>query len=242
MPAACSRTRTPAWPPCLTPRRTRPTPPRQAGANDYVTKPFGQKELVARIQAQLRTREFSQGCRIAAAAAAAAGAAGAAAAAAPAAPPAAAGGAGAADAAAGPRQRAGAAPAAGSSGSGGADMQRKVDELQRQLRETQHQLAALAAAAGSPAALAAVQAAVGAAAAPAPASQADPLPAFAPAANGTTIDHSGSSSLDSGSPPRTSAEELPPQPAAAPDSGGMPLSVCRGSATSRDSGASMAAA
>jgi DNA-binding response OmpR family regulator len=41
----------------------------QAGANDYVTKPFGRNELVARIQAQLRTREFSQGVRASLAAA-----------------------------------------------------------------------------------------------------------------------------------------------------------------------------
>ncbi|PSC67347.1 Non-motile and phage-resistance [Micractinium conductrix] len=33
----------------------------QAGGNDYVSKPFGQKELVARIQVQLRTRNFAQG-------------------------------------------------------------------------------------------------------------------------------------------------------------------------------------
>eukprot|EP00887_Chlorella_sp_A99_P003023 scaffold9.g3023.t1 len=32
----------------------------RAGANDYVTKPFGQRELIARIEAQLRTKQFTE--------------------------------------------------------------------------------------------------------------------------------------------------------------------------------------
>lgn len=32
----------------------------QAGANDYITKPFGQRELVARILTQLRTKSFAE--------------------------------------------------------------------------------------------------------------------------------------------------------------------------------------
>jgi signal transduction histidine kinase/FixJ family two-component response regulator len=32
----------------------------QAGANDYITKPFGQRELVARILTQLRTKSFTE--------------------------------------------------------------------------------------------------------------------------------------------------------------------------------------
>ena len=32
----------------------------QAGANDYITKPFGQRELVARILTQLRTKTFAE--------------------------------------------------------------------------------------------------------------------------------------------------------------------------------------
>ncbi|GAB4816203.1 hypothetical protein N2152v2_003249 [Parachlorella kessleri] len=33
---------------------------RQAGGNDYVTKPFGQKELIARIESQLRIKQFTE--------------------------------------------------------------------------------------------------------------------------------------------------------------------------------------
>ena len=36
----------------------------QAGGSDYVCKPFAQKELVARIQAQLRTRMYCRGVRL----------------------------------------------------------------------------------------------------------------------------------------------------------------------------------
>lgn len=43
----------------------------QAGANDYITKPFGQRELVARILTQLRTKSFAEAAAARAAAAAA---------------------------------------------------------------------------------------------------------------------------------------------------------------------------
>lgn len=44
----------------------------QAGANDYITKPFGQRELVARILTQLRTKSFAEAAAARAAEAAAA--------------------------------------------------------------------------------------------------------------------------------------------------------------------------
>ena len=37
-----------------------------AGANDYITKPLGQKELVARILSQLRTKKFTEAAAAAA--------------------------------------------------------------------------------------------------------------------------------------------------------------------------------
>ena len=115
----------------------------QAGGNDYVTKPFGQKELVARIQVQLRTKQFSQGVQqpgggepgadqlspapssMAAPMAAANGVA----------------------AAAVPAAAAGAAPQSAAPAAQ-QQQQQQVDLLQRQLLAAQQQLAALAAANG----------------------------------------------------------------------------------------------
>ena len=75
------------------------------------------------------------------------------------------------------------------------ELQQTIGQLQKQLLQAQQQLAALAAAAGSPAALAVVTS----------------------AAAGGALEASGSGSLESGSPERTSAEvpstEPPQQPA-----------------------------
>ena len=111
----------------------------QAGGNDYVTKPFGQKELVARIQVQLRTKQFSQGVQQPG------GGEGDPLSLSPApsltAPLPIANGVAAAPAAAAPRA---AAPAAQQQ----EQQQRQVDLLQQQLLAAQQQLAALAAANG----------------------------------------------------------------------------------------------
>lgn len=234
-------------PPSIATTPHQPVP--QAGGNDYVTKPFGQKELVARIQAQLRTREFSQGVR-------------------PQGEPSpledgqqqqdgqqqrqgadGAGGAGGstndsgavASANAGPSQTPGQPGAAAPAAIVAADvpgvpsgLQHTVDRLQRQLLETQQQLAVLAAAAGSPAVVKAVVEAV------ASGTEAAAAPPSATNGDGT---HSGSGSLESGSPERRSSE-VPHEPAAAPAAADAAVStpICQGSATSRDSGASLAAA
>lgn len=163
-----------------------PHPPAQAGGNDYVCKPFGGRELVARIQAQLRIRQFAQGVPRAAPVASAsqpfnrAGTS--------AAPPALDSSAGHAASQpcngagsggelalapggdAGQRQGGAASPADGLSASpvhSSTQLQRQVEQLQQQLLSTQRQLVELAAAAGSPAGLAAVQPAAAAAAHPA---------------------------------------------------------------------------
>lgn len=140
----------------------------QAGGNDYVSKPFGQRELVARIQAQLLIRQFSQGVSPGALAPGGTGMATASSA----------GGAGMATTGSGrgsslelPRaasappaavlpvlpgsdseQQGAAAPAANgvpaASAAGSTDLQRQVEVLQAQLLATQTQLAALTAANG----------------------------------------------------------------------------------------------
>jgi CheY-like chemotaxis protein len=111
----------------------------QAGGNDYVTKPFGQKELVARIQVQLRTKQFTQGVQQPGRGEGEGGQLS------PArsltAPQPAANGVAAAPAAADPKA---AAPAAQQQ----EQQQRQVNLLQQQLLAAQQQLAALAAANG----------------------------------------------------------------------------------------------
>ncbi len=144
----------------------------QAGGNDYVSKPFSGRELVARIQAQLRIRQFAQGVAPPAGSGAACSGAGSSSSERTHSPE-------------GPTQGGSAAPANGLAASPDrGSIQGQMDQLQQQLLSAQRQLAALAAAAGS---------------APAPtAAQDAPVAAQgAPVANGTGRSSTSDDSHDS---------------------------------------------
>lgn len=158
----------PARPSCHLPASPQP----QAGGNDYVCKPFSGRELVARIQAQLRIRQFAQGVAPPAGSGAACNGAGSSSSERTHSPE-------------GPTQGGSAAPANGLAASPDrGSIQGQMDQLQQQLLSAQRQLAALAAAAGS---------------APAPtAAQDAPVAAQgAPVANGTGRSSTSDDSHDS---------------------------------------------